>query len=216
VSTVWLGCIVEGEGEVVALRGLIRRVAARVDPNLYVEVPRPVRVKRHRLDKRFGDLERAIELVMGQIQQPGAILALFDADDDDPAIFGAELHARLQAARSDIPTAAVVAVREYEAWFLAAAESLRGQRGLPPDLAPPANPEAIRDAKGWLRRHMPGSRKYTETSDQAALTERFDLDLARSRAPSFDRGYREIERLLRAVMPASPPDEGTSPSPTAS
>jgi hypothetical protein len=110
----------------------------------------------------------------------------------------------LQAARKDVLSAAVVAVREYEAWFLAAAESLGGHRGLADDLAAPANPEAIRDAKGWLRDHMPGSRKYAETSDQAAPTELFDVDMARRGSPSFERCYREIERLLQALMP--PPE----------
>jgi hypothetical protein len=108
----------------------------------------------------------------------------------------------------DVPSAVVLAHREYEAWFLAAAESLRGQRGLPADLAPPADPEAVRDAKGWLRSHMPRNRKYSETADQAALTELFDLDLAQSRSASFATCYQEIERLLRALMPPPQPGGG--------
>jgi hypothetical protein len=145
---VWLGCVVEGDGEVVALPILIRRIAARLDPGLYVHVPRPVQVKRNRMRDRFGDLERAIELVVRQLRQPAAILVLLDADDDDPATFGRELLQRVQAHRSDVPSAVVLARREYEAWFLAAAESLRGQRGLPDDLDSPPDPEAVRDAKG--------------------------------------------------------------------
>jgi Domain of unknown function (DUF4276) len=207
-----------GDGEVAALPVLIRRIAARIDPELYVHVPRPVLVKRSRMSDQFGDLERAIELVVRHIQEPAGILVLLDADDDDPATLAPRLLKRVQAHRSDIPSAVVLASREYEAWFLAAAESLRGRRGLADDLVSPANPDEIRDAKGWLRRNMPGNRKYTETADQPALTDLFDLDLARSRSPSFDTCYREIEQLLRGLIRPSPPDEAeeadSSPDPT--
>jgi hypothetical protein len=87
----------------------------------------------------------------------------------------------------------VLAYREFETWFLAAAQSLRGQRGLPSDLDPPDAPEAIRGAKEWLGKNMP--RKYRETLDQPALTNMFDLNTARQ-VDSFDKCYREIMRLL--------------------
>ncbi len=199
MNTVWLGCLVEGEGEVEALPILVRRIAARIDPGLYVQVPRPVRVKRTRLGTQFGDLQNGVEVVVGEIQQPGAILALFDADDDCPATFGPALRAQLLSLRSDIPLGVVLAKREYEAWFLAAAESLRGRRGLPADLEAPADPESIRDAKGWLRRRMPAARKYTERSDQPALSALFDIDRAIGASGSFSKCCREIEKLLRSL-----------------
>jgi hypothetical protein len=216
VSVVSIGCVVEGDGEVVSLPILIRRIAARVDPGLFVHVPRPVLVKRNKVGSQFGDLERGIELALRQVcasaqvqfRPPAAILVLFDADDEDPAVLAPDILQRLQARCRDIPSAVVMARREYEAWFLAAAESLRGHRGLPDDLTPPPDPERIRDAKGWLRGHMPGNRKYTETTDQPALTDRFDLDLARSRSHSFDDCFREIERLLRAMMAPPSSDPG--------
>jgi hypothetical protein len=96
--------------------------------------------------------------------------------------------------------AVVLAMKEYEAWFIAAAESLRGQCGLPPDLVGDPNPESIRGAKEWLSRHMPGNRRYAETTDQATLTSVFDMQAAR-RAGSFDKCYREIVRLLTALRP---------------
>lgn len=85
---------------------------------------------------------------------------------------------------------------EYEAWFLAAAASLGGQRELSPHLVPPADAEGIRDAKGWLSRHMQGERSYRETLDQPALSARLDLDLARSGSPSFDKLWRTVSLLL--------------------
>jgi len=96
--------------------------------------------------------------------------------------------------RDDVTVSVVLAKCEFEAWFLAAAESLRGERGLGHDLVSPGDPEGIRGAKEWLRGRMTGA-TYSETLDQPALTARFDLDAAR-RADSFDKCFREIRRLL--------------------
>jgi hypothetical protein len=90
----------------------------------------------------------------------------------------------------------VLAHREYESWFLAAAESLAGLRNLPPDLAAPAAPEEIRDAKGWLSKQMPRSMRYSPTQDQAALSAQFDMELARTRSRSFRKLWKEIEGIL--------------------
>jgi hypothetical protein len=79
----------------------------------------------------------------------------------------------------DLPVFVILAQREFECWFLAAAESIRGKRGLPADLAPPQDPEAVREAKGWLRDRMQG-RVYSETIDQPALAAVFDLNQARA------------------------------------
>ena len=84
--------------------------------------------------------------------------------------------------------------REFEGWFLAAAQSIRGRRGLPVDLARPEDPEEIRGAKGWLRERMHG-RVYSETIDQPALAAIFDLNQARS-ARSFDKCYRDTQSLI--------------------
>jgi hypothetical protein len=95
--------------------------------------------------------------------------------------------------------AVVLAKKEYESWFLAAAQSLRGQRGLPADLATPATPESIRGAKEWLRKHLPSSRKYSETLDQPELTRYFDLQQARKKADSFDKCFRAVAALLKEL-----------------
>jgi len=94
-----------------------------------------------------------------------------------------------------LPAGIVIANREFEAWSLAAAESLAGRRGLRPDLQAPADPESIRDAKGWLSQRM--SARYSGTIDQPALAATMDLALARERSPSFDKLVRDLERLLR-------------------
>lgn len=85
-------------------------------------------------------------------------------------------------------------MREKEAWYLAAAESLREQRGFPPDLLPPPNPETVRGAKEWLSRAA--GRPYSAVADEPALASVFSLELARERAPSFARFCRIVNELL--------------------
>lgn len=66
----------------------------------------------------------------------------------------------------------------------------------------PDDPEAIRDAKGWLSERMENNRTYRETRDQPALTALFDLERARH-VDSFDKCYREIVRLLGELQKVS-------------
>ena len=198
--TVTVAAVVEGHGEVQAVPVLLRRVAGRVRAGTTVEVPPPIRIPKSKLIKA-GELERAVDLAARKAGVSGGVLVLIDADDDCPAILGPELASRARAARSDLPVSVVLAKREYEAWFLAAATSLRGHRGLPRDLLAPADPEAIRGAKEWLGAKMPHGRRYAETLDQPALTDVFDFVEARS-ADSFDKCIREIESLLRTLLNA--------------
>jgi len=126
------------------------------------------------------------------------ILVLIDADDDCPARLGPELLRRAQAYRSETPIGVVIAKSEFEAWFLAAARSLAGRRGLTPHLEPPDDPEAIRGAKGWLGRQMVSGHSYSDVIDQPKLAAVFDQYQARS-SPSFDKLWRDLERLIREV-----------------
>ena len=192
--TVKIGCIVEGESEVETVPLLIRRIAANLYPELPIVVPPPIRRPRNKVVKE-NELERAVEFVARQIGGQGAIFIILDSDEDCPAELGPALLHRASQARSDLPIAVVLAKHEFEAWFLAAAESLRGRRGLKNDLNSPDNPEAIRGAKEWLSQRMEDSRTYRETQDQPALAALFDLEQARQ-ADSFDKCYRDIVRLL--------------------
>ena len=193
------GLVVEGHGEVQAAPLLVRRIAAWVGHDSALAIPNPLRVHRSSVVKE-GELERAVELVARQVGPDGAILVLLDADDDCAAALGPALLGRAKAARSDRRIGVVLAVSEYEAWFLAAAESLRGYRTLPDDLSSPAEPESIRGAKGWLDARMLDG--YAETIDQAKLTARFDLERARS-ARSFDKFLREVCKLLGRDTPGA-------------
>lgn len=193
-----VSCIVEGHGEVSSVPILIRRIAAGLDPVVAVNVPPPVRVPADRL-RREGELERYVELAARKVGAEGGVLVLLDADDDEdcPARLGPELLARAVGQRGDVRFSVVLAKREFEAWFLAAAPSVSGRRGLALDLKSPPRPEEVRGAKEWLRHHMPPGTSYSPTQDQPALTEVFDLSAARAASPSFARCHREVVRLLR-------------------
>jgi len=142
----------------------------------------------------MGELERIIELGARKLAGTGSILVLVDADDDLACVLGPSLQARAARARPDLLSAVVVANREKESWFLASIESLAGRRGIPADVQAPEAPDAIRGAKERIAGCM--DRPYSEVTDQPALAALFDLDLARSRSPSFDKLVREFLRLV--------------------
>lgn len=188
--------IVEGHGEVIAVPLLLRRLAAQVAPARAVEVPKPIRVNRAGLLKD-GGLERYVQLAALNVgSADGAIVVLIDADDDCPAQLAPKLVERAQAARPDAQVSIVLAKREFEAWFLASAASLRGRRGLPDDLEPPEDAEGPRDAKGWLQRRRTDGYAYSPTTDQPALAQAMSLPEARAGSPSFDKLWRKVEGHL--------------------
>ncbi len=191
---VTIASVVEGEGEVKALPKLLYRLAQEFSvPDL--RVPEPMRVSRGRL-VAAGQFERAVSAAAGRVNKAGGVLVVLDADDDCPAQLGPVLLARAQAARSDLAVAVVLANREFESWFLAAALSLAGKHGFPENLTRPSNPEGIRGAKEWLSQNRQNGRPYKPTVDQALLSSAFDLKLARAHAPSFDKFCRDMERLF--------------------
>jgi hypothetical protein len=192
-----IGCIVEGHGEIEAVPILVRRITQEVYPNLVVQLIPPVRVPKSRLIKQ-RELERTVEFVARGVGQQGGILILLDSDDECPATLGPGLLARARQVRADLPIRVILAKREFEAWFLASAESLRGRRGLADDLESPPNPESIRGAKEWLTARMSEGRRYVETLDQPALTASFDLQRARA-AASFDKLFRDVLAVIAEI-----------------
>lgn len=191
-----LAVIVEGHGEVRAVPVLLRRLAAASAPERHVEILPPIRVQRSKVVK-VDELERYLDLAAHQLaDRDGGVVVLLDADDDCAVELTDDLRRRATAARPAVRCSVVVPVHEFEAWFLASAASLRGQRGLRDDLSVPDHPESVRDAKGWLQQHRTDGRAYGPTVDQPALAALFDLDEARRRARSFDKLWRDVERLI--------------------
>lgn len=201
--TTRIACIVEGHGEVESVPILIRRIALDIDPGYVPHVLPPHRIPASRLRSQ-GELERSVELAGRRLRGTGGVIVMLDADWElcCPATDGPSLLARAREIRPDLHLSVVLAKMEFEAWFLASAETLRGHRRLPDDITSPDEPERIRDAKGWLSRKMRGPYSYSETTDQPALTCLFDMSVAREGARSFDKCYRDIHAILTALQPA--------------
>jgi len=189
-----IASIVEGDGEVNALRVLLPRLGQWRTPEVSVNILPPIRVRKDRFLNKLDQFSRYLQLAAAKCGNTGWILILLDADDDCPATKGLEI---AEQARKIIPhkrVAVILANREYEAWFIASAASLNGYRGFvsrPEDDVIEA--EAPRDAKGWLRERMAG-RAYGETTDQPAFSARFDLAKAYERSRSFRKLCDEWSR----------------------
>jgi hypothetical protein len=190
-----IACVVEGHGDVEAVPIIVRRIAEQLVPPVVVQVSTPVRTPKSRLIKPV-ELERAVELAARR--GGGGVLVVLDSDDDCPAQLGPALLARAASVRNGLPVGVVLAKCEFEAWFIAAAQSLGGVLGLPVGLQAPAYPEGIRGAKEWLTDRMLGSRSYSPTVDQAVLARSFDMVDA-LRADSFGKFCRETKRLLEQL-----------------
>ncbi len=187
--------IVEGDGEVVALPVLLRRLCEWRSPTIYAELLPPIRVRRDRFLNRDDEFRRHLLLAAAKCGEEGWILVLLDADDDCPAEVANQILAR---ARDVVPhrrVSVVLANREYEAWFIASAVSLNGQRGFAVGPHDAIEAERPRDAKGWIKARMPGG-AYGETTDQPAFSAQMDLTLAFANSRSFRKLCAEWDRQV--------------------
>ena len=121
MSVVRIAPIVEGDGEVSAFPILLRRLVVALNPSVAIQVAPCFRHPSGSI-RRAGGVERAVEAV-ARIHAGYSIVVLIDSDDDCPKNLGPELVRRARSARPDLPVEVILAHREYEAWFLAAAES---------------------------------------------------------------------------------------------
>lgn len=187
--------IVEGDGEVAALPILLRRVGARQSPDKSFNVLPPIRVRRDRFLNREDEFRRMLLLAAAKCGESGWILVLLDADDDCPSELGAQVLARARGIVPHRRVSVVLAKREYEAWFLAAAQSLHGHRGFAFDFPQNFDAERPRNAKGWLGERM-ASGTYRETTDQPAFSKRMDLQQAMENSRSFRKLCSEWSKQM--------------------
>ncbi len=176
--------IVEGDGEVAAVPVLLRRLIAAANAyQLGIQLP----IRRSRTDlMRENGVRDAVHLARNK-PDCAAILIMFDSDDDCPKDIAPRVQAWGEAEANPIPCFVVMTTREYEAWFLATIESLRGARGIRTDATSHPDPESPRGAKEELRKRMTPNRKYAEKADQPALTAQFDMAMAYQCCRSFRR-----------------------------
>lgn len=185
--------IVEGQGEVEAVRALLYRIARALPSPPEFVVGEPIRVSAKAFMERPDVFRKYVgAAAIMAARKNGAVLILLDCDDDLPCRLGPDLLAKAVAVRADIPFIVALAHREYESWFLAAAQSLAGLHGLPHDLELPSN-IFVRGAWEWFAHRM--NTRYHKKTHQLAFTRAFDLEQARTN-PSFDRFYRRIHEFL--------------------
>lgn len=194
--------IVEGHAEVEAVPVLLRRLLAAAQCH-GVGVGRPIRRKQAEFRSR-EPVQAVVRLARLQ-PECSAIVLLFDGEDDCPRELAADVRAWARGAAGAIPCDVVVAYREYETWFLAAIESLRGKYGIRNDASAPADPESKRDAKGALEEYMPANRAYSETGDQPAMSAVFDMGLAYRQNRSFRKFVKTLGDILSQLnQPLAP------------
>ena len=188
--------IVEGHGEVSSIRTLLDLILA--SDNLHVEVTRPIRLDRGKIVQP-EQLRRHAQLAQSNAGPRGGVLLLFDADDDCPVKMRDSCKDVLLSL--DYPHAIAVANRQFESWFLASISSISGHRGLLPNLAPPADPEAVPNPKTWLElnhsKNQMGKKRwrYSETLDQAGFTSRITIEQARS-----SRSFLHLENAVKDLV----------------
>ena len=188
--------IVEGYGEVEALPVLLRRM--RNEASAWaVEIKKPIRHPRSKLTSETG-VKQAVEVAR---RQPTckAILVVFDGDRDCPAELGPKVQGWATAAAAGLPCEVVLPHREYEAWFLAAIESLRPHALIRPDATPLPDPEQPRGAKERLRERIAEDKAYLPRRHQARLSASFSLKLAYQRSRSFQKLTTSFGSLLAAM-----------------
>lgn len=185
-----IASIVEGDGEVTALPVLLRRLASEWHSAVPANPLPPIRVRRDKFLHRDDEFRRQLLLAAAKSGEGGWILIVLDADDDCPAELGKQIYDRAQQYIAHRRLSVVLANREFEAWFIAAAHSLRGVRGFSPLPQEPVQAEVPRNAKGWIRERMQNG-TYSEILDQPAFAARIDLQQAFDNSRSFRKLCKE-------------------------
>lgn len=185
--------IVEGHGEVAAVRDLITRIGLELLNGTWIEVAQPFRLDSAKMRKP-DDLAKAIRFQSARVQGRGGVLVLRDGDDSDincPVELARSLSPETSTSTADVEI--VIAYQEYEAWFLAAADSLREHHAIRDDAVAPADPEGRRNTKRELEKLMLES--YKETLHQAKFSALMDLKTAARNSRSFRRMIHAVKAL---------------------
>lgn len=193
--------VVEGQGEAnrpskaqqPAATVLIAKLLQHL--NCYDLFPQSERIPIFRLS--YGDffradskkLENVIRYHQTSYADCAALLLLIDMDDDCAVERSYELCKRINK-MEDVPFSIVVvcAVREFEAWFLASLATIHDGEIYD------SEPEALRNAKGWLRRKF----GYKQTQHQSDYTRKIDINLALENSRSFRRLLHAFEEIIQA------------------
>ena len=186
--------VVEGQGDMGAVPELIRRIALSHGYNdVHVLSPH-----------RRGDLPKVLsrfdDFVRTALFEKCPVLWVLDYDCEhclDHKRDAVDLRRRAENLAEGARVEFVFMVQEFETLFLSDHETTRAVfADIKNTLAFPKDPEAIRDAKGWLSEARPKGSAYKATQHQTKLTSRLDLARLRMRSGSYVR----FEAAVRALI----------------
>lgn len=186
-----LHLIVEGDGDATAMPVLVRKILAKHQLfNVRLTTPQ-ISGDVHKSRKRFDDFLRYA------LKNQCPILWILDCDDKEvgcPVEHVGHFQAAMKATHFSGMQRVEFAffVQEFESLFLAEMNALRTFYQLPVDLKVDSNVATRRDAKGEISKLLPKIRGYKETTDQAKITHRLDLDTC----AQVSRDYRHLESAL--------------------
>lgn len=196
--------IVEGDGEVIALPVLLRRIAAEILQDTVIDVLRPWHLHRgYVLPAHPAKFEEALQVsAVNLLRHPAPIpdsriLLVMDRDPnpEPTCTLGPRLQDDARARlRPGVGLSCVLADKEFESWFVAAASSLTDHLDFDIEVWAKSVAELTLKGKTWIKTHFKRA-SYRETVDQVKLTAQMDLSLCRRNSPSFDKLCRELERL---------------------
>lgn len=178
--------IAEGDGDVLALPEIVRRIL-HANEIYDVQIAKPTHKRGDilKVKSRFTDYLSAAAIE----NYPVLCVLDYDCKHCNDVIAEESNFATLASnVRPDHPFRACFIVKEYESLFLwdaQAAKSVLPQIRF--DYVFPADPEQIRDAKGELSAAQASGWAYKPTVHQAALSKKIDLDILRTKSPSFVR-----------------------------
>lgn len=159
--------IVEGHGEERAAPRLVANILKQhLQKNDFFFWP-AFRVSRGGIATINDEMRTALasaRVTIDRANGQGFLLILVDSDDDCAVTLAQTIQTGILGQRFPHPFSVVACVREYEAWFLAAASSLRGSPNVRSDAEDIPHAEQIRDAKGAIEKRILRPGKYYSPS----------------------------------------------------
>ena len=192
--------VVEGDGDVAALPGLLARILLENNnrPDVLVAQGKSGVVKANGRPNLANKLDKFLQHAQNK-PDCDAILVLLDADNDCPVDLGQRLSQRSEQIGTKCPVRIVCARRSYESWFLASLDTVKGKSVIPDTAALSGDAETVPNPKQWITALLPQGQAYKETTHQAAISSFIDLDLAHKNSRSFRRLCHALEQLLDAI-----------------
>ncbi|NTE34862.1 DUF4276 family protein [Agrobacterium tumefaciens] len=195
--------IVEGHGDERALPVLLRNILNSRFLFYDFKILHPYRLPKGKM-KLEAEWGGVISLVNDRLSAEcldeddrGLILVVCDADDDCLVSLKTQIDGFVNTTGHEHNFSFVAAHREYESWFLAAAESFSGHNDCAQSVVSVQNILQISDAKGYFERNiLKDGRFYSETVDQPKFSAVIDFTLMP------ENNNRSLKRLLDILQSA--------------